>query len=235
MKKITALIIIFIIAISMVSIGAWAYFTDTESTDMAIMAGTLDLLPGVNGIGATGKYTVIPGGNQVNGYAVFENILPGESGEITWVLVNNGSLAGLLSSNSSIIFSDVSQNEVENAVPGNNSESNGDLDDCIGIKLEYGLGADQTSAEANFTYLLGSTEYFQPLKELETVLNLFGSAMSANGGADTVVFKLTWIAANDIKMAGTDGIFGTVDDIEVNENIIQSDNAQIDITFILTQ
>ena len=221
MKKIAALIIILIIAASMISIGAWAYFTDIQSTNMAIMAGTLDLLPSVTGSGEVGKYAVEPGGNQVNGFVTFDNIVPGESGEITWVMVNNGSLPGTLSANSSISFSDVSQNEVESAVPGNNSEGNGDLDNCVGIKLEYGLGADQAAAEANFTYLIGDAGGFRALEELESALDLFSSTLSASGGADTIVIRLTWNADDDITLAGADGFFGTGDDTDVNENILQ--------------
>jgi predicted ribosomally synthesized peptide with SipW-like signal peptide len=235
MKKIIALAVILVIAISMVSIGAWAYFTDTQSSNAIITAGTLDLLPSVSANGTSGKYAVTPGGNKVNGYVNFVNIIPGESGNITWTLVNNGSLPGTLNINSTITFSDVSQNEVESAVPGNNYGSNGDLDNCTGIKLQYGVGADQATAEANFTYLIGSGTYSAAFGGLEAVLDACNTALAANGGNDTVVFKLTWNVNSDVKRAGTDGIFGTGDDFDVNENILQSDSAQIDITFVLNQ
>jgi hypothetical protein len=55
-------------------------------------------------------------------------------------------------------------------------------------------------------------------------------------GGSSVVYVLEWAIASDIKGAGVDGLFGTGDDSpDRNENIIQSDNADIDVSFILTQ
>ncbi|MDD5287810.1 MAG: SipW-dependent-type signal peptide-containing protein [Dehalococcoidales bacterium] len=232
-KKIIALTIAFLLATGMAATGVWAYFTDTETTGAVITAGTLDLVPAVSGSGTAGKYTVAGGGNQANGNAVFTKILPGESGSITWVLVNNGSVPGTLTIDSAVTFSDVSQNIVENAVSGNNDGGNGDLDDCMSIKLQRGTGTDQANAEANLVYLLGSSGAGAALSGLEAVLNGQSVAMTASGGSDTVVYIITWSVATDIKRAGSDGSFGTGDDINVNENIIQTDSAQIGITFTL--
>jgi len=163
---------------------------------------------------------VTPGGNNINGNVVFIKMLPGESGSITWVLVNSGSLPGTLTLPSTATFSDVSQNEVENAVSGNNGGGNGDLDEYVGVKLQRGVGTDQANAEANFTYILGDAGNYVPSSGLEAKLDEQSIAMAASGGNDTIVYKLSWNIASPLP---------------VNENIIQSDNAQIDITFTLNQ
>jgi len=59
--------------------------------------------------------------------------------------------------------------------------------------------------------------------------------VAADGGNDTIVYKLSWSIASDVEGAGVDGLFGTGDDVTADDNIIQSDNAEIDITFTLTQ
>jgi len=221
MKKILGLAIASILLIGMGSIGTWAYFSDTEtSAGNVLTAGTLDLVPNTDGTGPAGKYTVTPGGNNINGNVVFTKMLPGESGSITWVLVNNGSLPGTLTLPSTATFSDVSQNEIENAVSGNNGGGNGDLDEYVGVKLQCGVGTDQASAEANFTYILGSASNYVPSSGLEAKLDEQSVVMAASGGNDTIVYRLSWNIANPLP---------------VNENIIQSDNAQIDITFTLNQ
>jgi len=50
-----------------------------------------------------------------------------------------------------------------------------------------------------------------------------------------MTYVLEWQVAADVMGAGVDGLFGTADDVAVNDNIIQSDQATIDITFTLTQ
>jgi hypothetical protein len=51
----------------------------------------------------------------------------------------------------------------------------------------------------------------------------------------TLTYVLEWQIANDIQGAGADGKFGTGDDVQVDDNIIQSDQATVDITFTLTE
>ncbi len=236
MKKILGLTITSLLIMCIVVEGAWAYFTDIEtSSSNVLLAGTLDLSPTTSGDGPAGKYTVTPGGDGINGQVVFVKMLPGESGDITWMLVDNGSISGTLVITSTVTFSDVSQNEVENAVSGNNGGGNGDLDGYVGVKLQRGVGTDQANAEANFTYILGSAGNYVPFSGLPAILNLQSVAMAASGGNDTIVYRFSWSIASDIKGAGVDGLFGTGDDVDVNENIIQSDSAQIDITFTLNQ
>lgn len=236
MKKILGLAIVALLVMALVVGGVWSYFSDWETNpDNILTAGTLDLSPTTNGTGTDGKYTVTAGGDGINGQVVFTKMLPGESGNITWLLVNNGTISGSLVITSNVTFSDVSQNEVENAVVGNDGGGNGDLDDFVGVKLQRGVGTDQSGATANLTYLLGSAGNYVPFFGLETILNAENVTMAASGGDDTVLYWFNWNIASDIKGAGPDGLFGTGDDIDVNENIIQSDSAEIDITFTLNQ
>lgn len=105
----------------------------------------------------------------------------------------------------------------------------------MGVRLQKGIGTDQVNATDNFSYILGSASNFVPFSGLHTVLNAQNIAMAGNGGNDTVVYQLGWSIASPLKGAGIDGLFGTIDDTAVNDNIIQSDTAQIDITFTINQ
>lgn len=234
MKKIVALTIVFLLVIGIAGMASWAYLTASDLADNEVYAGSLDLAGTVSGTGPAGKYAVTPGGNGLNGFAAFDFLLPGDSGTVTWVLVNHGAIPGTLVIGADLTLDDVTQNEVELAVPGNDVTGDGDLGHCLGVKLQIGSGIDQAAAEAAFTYLLGSTGSYAALDGIEDALDGETAAMAAENGT-TVVIKLTWNLPSDVKKAGTDGIFGTGDDIDVNENIIQGDSGQIDLTFTLTQ
>ena len=222
MKKVIGLTIAVLLSVSMLSTGAWAFWADTESSaNNQLTAGTLDMVPTTSGTGPAGKYTVTAGGNEVNGNVVFDRLLPGESGSITWTLVNNGSLPGTLVIASTGAFDENDSNEPESAVPENNGGGNGDIDEFVGVKLQRGAGTNQANAEANFTYILADGTNYVPFSGLEAVLDAQSVAMAANGGNDTIVYKLSWEIGS---------LFGSV-----NQNIIQSDSAQIDITFTLNQ
>lgn len=100
-KKVVGLAIAFMLAISMMSGGAWAFFSDTEtSVNNTLTAGTLDLLT-----------------NDVNGvtqtlYAA--NLKPNNSvGPATITLKNSGTLAG---ATLDIVFSYVESDGAPNAV-----------------------------------------------------------------------------------------------------------------------
>lgn len=232
MKKIIILSIALVLAVGMAGAAAWAFFTTSDFSDNEIYAGSLDLAGTVSGTGPSGKYSVTPGGNELNGSTAFSYLFPGESGSTTWVLVNNGTIPGTLVIDSTLTLTDTAQNEAELAVSGNDTSGTGDLGHCLGVTLQVGSGTDQAAAEAAFTYLLGSSSNYAALDELEAVLDSYTATMTAG---NTVVFKLTWDLPLDITKAGTDGTFGTTDDIDVNENIIQGDNAEVDITFALNQ
>jgi predicted ribosomally synthesized peptide with SipW-like signal peptide len=222
MKKIIGLTIAVLLSVSMLSTGAWSFWADTESSaNNQLTAGTLDMVPTTSGTGPDGKYTVTAGGNEVNGKVVFQKLLPGESGSITWTLVNNGSLPGTLVIASTDTFLENGSNEPESAVPENNGGGNGDIDEFVGVRVKR-----------NGTYFLGDASNYVPFSGLQAALNLESQALAASG---TLAYVLEWAIASDIKGAGADGKFGTGDDVDVNENIIQSDTAEVDITFTLDQ
>jgi predicted ribosomally synthesized peptide with SipW-like signal peptide len=221
-KRIAGLTIACLLLIGMVSGSVWAYFNDVETaSNNGLAAGTLDMVPSTSGTGPVGKYTVTGGGNGVNGNVVFTKMRPGESGTITWVLTNNGSLPGTLTLSSTVTFAENGSNEIETAVSGNNGGGNGDLDAYVGVRVKR-----------NGTYFLGDASNYVSFSDLEAKLDAESQALAASG---TITYVLEWSIASDIKGAGADGKFGTVDDVDVNENIIQSDTAQIDITFTLNQ
>jgi predicted ribosomally synthesized peptide with SipW-like signal peptide len=202
--------------------GTWAYFSDTEtSTGNTFTAGTLNLVPSTSGTGPVGKYTVTAGGDGINGNVVFNTLAPGDSGSITWTLTNNGNLNGTLTMASTATFAENGSNEPETAVVGNNNGSNGDLDEYVGVRLKRGA-----------TYILGDASNYVPFSGLAAVLNAESQSLAASG---TLTYVLEWQIVTDVKGAGADGKFVTVDDVQVDDNIIQSDTATVDITFTLTQ
>jgi len=202
--------------------GLYGYFDDTEtSTGNVFTAGTLNLIPSTDGTGPVGKYVVTAGGDGVNGNVVFTRVAPGDSGSITWTLLNDGDLDGDLAFDSTVTFVENGSNEPENAVAGNNGGGNGDLDGYVGVRLTR-----------NGTYILGSASNYVPFAGLEAVLDAESQTLAASG---TITYVLEWQIAADVMGAGGDGLFGTADDVPVVDNIIQSDQATIDITFTLTQ
>ena len=239
-KKILVSAMVIALACALIGGGIYAVYSESEdSTGSSWTAGTLNLVPSTDGTGPGGKYTVTPGGDGVNGYVVFINLAPGDSGSITWTLTNDGSLDGTLTIASTAAFSDVDANEPENAVTdphANDGGGNGDLDEFVAVNLQRGVGTNATDAESNFAYIFGDATNDVPFSELESALDdALGQGLAADGGNDTIVYKLSWSIASDIEGAGSDGKFGTVDDVTADDNIIQSDNAEIDTTFTLTQ
>lgn len=250
MKKTFFSIVVVALVGAMIGGGIYAAFGDADaSTGNTFTAGKLNLVPSTSGTGPGGKYTVTAGGDGINGKVVFANLAPGDSGAITWTLSNTpGSVASILNIASSFTYSDVDANEPEAgvAVPHANNAGTGmfavagDLDEFVGVKLQRGAGTDQASAIASFTYILGDADYYATLAEFEAALDAAGYAMESYGGnkLDTLVYRLTWNIASDIKGPGVNGKLGETtsnDDIAADDNIIQSDSVVIDITFTLTQ
>jgi predicted ribosomally synthesized peptide with SipW-like signal peptide len=95
MKKIIGLTIAAVMVVALVGIGTWAYFSDTEtSTGNTLSAGTLDLKVATS----AGAY----GDAAVTTFSV-SNIKPGDSGNGSTRLANNGSINGNLSVNTSAV------------------------------------------------------------------------------------------------------------------------------------
>ena len=222
MKKIIISFMTIALVLAIIAGGTWAYFSDTEtSTGNTFTAGTLNLVPSTSGTGPTGKYTVTAGGDGINGKLVFDRLAPSDSGSITWTLTNNGNLNGTLTIVSTATFAENGSNEPETAVGGNNGGSNGDLDEYVGVRLKRGA-----------TYILGDASNYVPFSGLQAALNAESQSLAASG---SLTYVLEWQIATDVKGAGADGKFGTADDVQVDDNIIQSDTATVDITFTLSQ
>ncbi len=222
LKRITGLTLAAMLIASMAAGGVWAYYSDVEaSTSNVLLAGTLDLSPSTNGTSSSGNYTATPGGDQVNGKIVFRKIAPGESGSITWVLTDTGTIGGTMAISSNVGFGKGSTTEIKTAAGDTGADTDGFLDEYLGVKLQRGVGTNQADAMANLTYLLGSSGSYAALSGLQAALNSGGTSMAASGGNDTVVYVLTWEVGS---------LFGSV-----NDNIIQGDTADIDITFTLNQ
>jgi len=221
-KKMLLSVMVISLACALIGGGIYAVFSESEdSTGTSWTTGTLNLIPTVSGTGPGGKYTVTAGGDGLNGYVVFTNLAPGDSGSITWTLENEGSLDGTLTMASGVTFEENGSNEPESAVAGNNGGGDGDLDEYMGVRLKR-----------DGTYILGSATNYVPFSGLETVLDAESESLTASG---TLVYVLEWEIASDVEGAGLDGLFGTIDDVAEDDNIIQSDKATLDITFTLTQ
>jgi hypothetical protein len=128
---------------------------------------------------------------------------------------------GTLSIASTTSFAENGSNEPEAAVVGNNNGNNGDLDEFMGVRLKRGA-----------TYILGDATNYVPFSGLAALLNAESQVLAASG---TLTYVLEFEMATDVKGTGADGKFGTADDVQVDDNIVQSDSATVDITFTLTQ
>lgn len=218
-KKIAALAIASLLAISMVSGGVWAYFSDIETaSDNTLTAGTLNMVPATSGTGPAGKYTVTAGGDGVNGNVVFQKLYPGDSGTVTWVLTNSGDFGGAFTTPTTVTFTLGAQNEIKTAAGDTRADSNGFLDENMLVTLRRGIGTDQAGAEANFVYILGTKTKDVAMSGLEAAFDSESLAMGAPGGNDTIVYQLSW----NLPAGST-------------QNIYIGDTARIDITFTLSQ
>jgi predicted ribosomally synthesized peptide with SipW-like signal peptide len=230
-----------VLALGMVG-GAFAIFQDTEtSSGNTFTAGTLDLGPGPAyyvqyqaGYYAPYHSPVVeltPGGNGVNGKVVFSDIKPGDSGKIFWSIKNVGSIPGSLDVYiTRSVDSDNGINEPEDMVDGvlNGSDgtADGDLDDWSHIQLLADLDGNGTWE----TVMQNGTG----MGELETYLPIVGntyeklSNKNMNPG-DVINFQFAWRIDPDI------GIDGSGHFVNVNDNIIQSDQVVLDLSFELLQ
>lgn len=101
-RRLISILAIFL-AIGLVGAGAFAYFSDSEtSTGNTFTAATGDLTYNVD-YTYTGAGTVNVGGagagndsNGINSRVVFSNLAPGDSGSITWTLENVGTISETL-------------------------------------------------------------------------------------------------------------------------------------------
>lgn len=225
MKKIIGLTIVALLLIGIVGVGTFAYFSDTEtSSGNTVTAGTLNLVATNTGTSSTPNIVVTAGSDGINCNVVFTKLKPGDSGTTAWTLTNNGDLPGNLTTPSTIAFNDndgSQMNPETKAITANGGVNLG-LSDLMGARLKYGA-----------TYVLGDATNYVPFSGLQAALLAQSQAIAAGGGS--LVYTLDWALASDVKKAGADGKFGTGDDVDVSDNIMQGDSVAMDITFTLTQ
>ena len=221
-KRILGLTLAALLVIGLTATGTWAYMSDKEqSTANIFTAGTLNLVPLTTGTysDSASLYHVTAGGNTVNGNVVFDSIAPGQNGAFEWVLSNAGSLPGTLTISSNGVFSENGVTALEALMGANNGGGNGDLDQYLMVTLQRGVGANQAAAEGALAYILGSAGSPVSISGLMAVLNAQSQALAASGGANTVVYKLSW----------------SLSAVDANIDIVQSDTAQVNLTFTLSQ
>jgi predicted ribosomally synthesized peptide with SipW-like signal peptide len=185
-KKILISIMTLALVVGMIG-AAYAEFSDTEdSTGNTITAGTLDLTGGsyVAGTytGPVTNYTVTEGGNGANGNVIFGDdigIKPGESGSITWTLVNAGSLDGTLTIAAEYTSDENSLREPEEALGDDGDDDggedmDGELDENLVFDLYQDGGAEVTDGD---------------IDDVVAYLNAEAEAMAATA---QIVYKLDW-------------------------------------------
>ncbi len=220
-------IIVTVVALAALGVGGTlAVFSDVEtSTGNTFSAGTLNLVNAVAGTGPVGKFVVTPGGDGINGNVVFGGdavkLVPGESGSITWTLQNTGSVPGTLTMAATLTSLENGKNEPELAAAGDVADPAGELDLYMGVKLTR-----------DGTFLVGSATNFGKWSDLVSALNAQSESMA---GSVSRVYVLSWSLALDLKGVGPDNLFGTADDVPVDDNLVQSDSLTLDATFTLTQ
>ncbi len=225
MKKIIGLAIAALLVLGIAGVGTFAFFSDTEtSTGNTFTAGTLNLVATTNGTSSTPHIVVTAGGDGLNGNVVFSKIKPGDFGTMTWTFTNDGDMSGNLTMTATVAFNDNdgSQKNPETKAIVANGGVNLGLGDLVGARLRY----------ATSTYVLGNATNYVPFSGLQAALLAQNQAIA---GGISLVYTLEYAVSSDVKRAGVDATFGTGDDVDVNDNIIQGDSAAVDITFALTQ
>ena len=232
MKKFILSALSIILAIGMAGAGAFAYFSDVEtSEDNTFTAGTLDLQVG--------------GDNPVAHFEV-DNLAPGWQESYSWTLKNVGSIPGYFSVEFSSITNndnlcndpetEAEVNEYGVASPGPGEGELGAylrawvLSDAYGsLNLDlFGLDAyshnnqgyqfpDKTGASFGLNWLGGKTGYPATLLLAD----------------ETVLVQLTLSLDADLWNRAQGWPYGT--NYDIDDNVIQSDSVEFDIIFHLDQ
>lgn len=122
-KKIALVSLAILMVVAMVSVGAWAYFTDVGKTSGRITAGTLDLrIDDQNG--STAKFDLV-------------NWSPGDRETFTWELKNAGTVDGVISG-ASIAVTQSGGSHTDAEVAAGDTGNAGNLGQLVKAKLIYG-------------------------------------------------------------------------------------------------
>jgi hypothetical protein len=139
------------------------------------VAGMLSLTPSQNGKALPISYTIPPSGDSIVCKVIFEQVSPGDTGMITWVLKNASSEGGDLSIKATL-----------SSIPGDKGVSSSD----INIKLKYGG-----------VYSLGSSSTQSSLEGLVTFLN---AQYRSQDSYQVLTYELEWQIAGNAMPAGID-------------------------------
>ena len=175
--RLSALVAVMVLMLALLIGGLYGYFGDTEdSTGNTFTAGTLNLVAVTDG-DATCTFTPTAGGDGVNGFVVFQNIAPGDSGYIEWTLTNEGNVDGTLTMAAAVGGNENGENEPELAQAVHNVGGDGDLDDALSVELFLGAGS----------------LYSGNLDGLAAFLATYlGETMVGDLGATSLVYTLQW-------------------------------------------
>ncbi len=205
--RLSALVAVMVLMLALLIGGLYGYFDDTEeSTGNTFTAGTLNLVAVTDG-DATCSFTATPGGDGANGFVVFENIAPGDSGFIEWTLTNVGNVDGVLTMAAAVGGNENGENEPElaNIAGLHDVDGDGDLDDALSVELFLGATSIYSGdLDGLAAFLAGPPAYDEN--------------MAGDLGVTPLVYTLNW----------------SVDGPTVG-NEIQSDDATLDMTFTLDQ
>ncbi len=216
MKKILISFMAIALVIGLVSAGAFAYFSDTEtSTGNTFTAGTLDLEVVTTGACSDmGKITVNEQGDGLNDSVVFANLAPGDSGSITWTATNTGSLPGMVMIHRTVA-NDIDNINTEPELveePGATSATDGELDENMLLHSTVTINGTST-----FTW--NGHDYYEGMMSLEGTYgpDQFDSLPKLLNPGDVLVVTYAWSIPTTVG------------------NIIQGDTFTLDMRFVLDQ
>jgi hypothetical protein len=152
------------------------------------------------------QYSSTTDGESIICQVTIEQIIPGDSGSITWMLTNSG-------------YQDAQLLLAADIVANSSVTADSRTLDYIGIKLKY-----------DNIYCLGDSSTFVPLTILAPYLK---DQFRILAEGEVTLYKLEWQIATNPAQAGPDSIFGTADDISLNGDMIKNDQTTIHIDFSL--
>ena len=187
MKKILISLMAIALVIGLVGAGAFAYFSDTEtSTGNAFAAGTLDLT--VNG--NNGTNTVLFNST---------NMKPGSQPKGTYTLNNIGSIAGYIDiENVSFVSNENTLTEPE-IEAGDTTSDTGELDDVLNVRMFLDYNGDGWISTGDVTFYNGY------VKDLPTHFEL-NEPIPAGTGVDFVTEIYDWWSTSMDNQAQSDSL-----------------------------
>lgn len=207
MKKIIGLTIAAVLIIGMVGGGTWAYFSDTESTTgNTFTAGTLNL--DLSGVGTEGvSFT-------------FDNVVPGSSGNLTWEIVNTGSIEGYVDlENISVVNAEnydaaTDDAEAEDDSDTSDASGGGELGANLDVVLFWDDGSGTGATAGNGAQEGSEATIYSG--DLDSISGSIGANYSLGTGSTSYI-SMTWSVGTGV------------------DNQIMGDSATLDLDVELAQ